>query len=109
MSIMNVTVTNGADEVVEIVSILPPASPAPDYRYTDVDGDSIVLIPASVPGQGAAVNVVSSRAGCSIPTADLEPFIAALRASARDAVALVGTVPGEDTVPAAIEATGERR
>jgi hypothetical protein len=65
----------------------------PCYRHTDPDGDQFLAAAAAIPGQGPGIYFRTSRAGASIPLADLPQFIARLQTIADTATAEAAKEP----------------
>lgn len=52
------------------------------YTYKDVDGDSVSVFVADIPGEGRGVSIHSDRDGCSIPADEITNFIVGVIAAA---------------------------
>jgi hypothetical protein len=49
------------------------------FKFTDVDGDKIAVFDASIPGEGAGVNIRTTFDGCSLPDDEIPHLISALQ------------------------------
>lgn len=77
---MQIRITNGNGETTEIISAIIPTGDD-GWKYTDVDGDRIAIFTADINGT-PGVYFRTDPNGCSIPIADLEAFITAVRQTA---------------------------
>ena len=87
---MQITVTHDdPNKPTEIIAALTPTGDT-GWKYTDVDGDRIAVFTSDINGT-PGVYFRTDPNGCSIPVADLEALIEAIRVTAkRAATALEG-------------------
>lgn len=81
---LQITVTStDPNEPTEVISVMTPTGDD-GWKYTDVDGDRIAVFTADINGT-PGVYFKTDANGSSIPLADLEQFIGAVRATAERA------------------------
>lgn len=78
MSTTRITISGDGGQITDIVAI---DGPGPTWTYSDVDGDGAAMYTAVIPEVGAGVYLRTAARGCSIAAADVEDFIAAIRAT----------------------------
>ncbi|MFG3050352.1 hypothetical protein ACGFZP_05260 [Kitasatospora sp. NPDC048239] len=75
---MQIRITHGAtDQPDEIISVITPTGDD-GWKYTDVDGDRIAVFTADINGT-PGVYFRTDPNGSSIPLADLDAFVDAVR------------------------------
>lgn len=78
MSTTRITISGDDGQTTDVVAI---DGRGPTWTYSDVDGDGAAVYTAVIPEVGAGVYLRTAERGCSIAAADVEGFIAAIRAT----------------------------
>jgi hypothetical protein len=89
---MQIRVTNGDGQTTELIAVAEPDPNEPTFKYTDVDGDRIVVNTADIDGV-PGIYIRTDHAGCSVPAAEVPLLVASTWATAQHMAHKLGQLP----------------